>query len=39
MLPRALQERLIGGVLDERMLEDIPTLRRQTALVDQFGLH
>ena len=39
LLSRALQERLIGGILDEGMLEDVPAARRQTALVDQFGIH
>ena len=32
-LPGALQERLIGGVLDQGMLEDVPRAREATALV------
>ena len=39
LLPRALQERLIGRILDEGVLEDVAAARRQTALVDQFSLH
>src|SRR5262249_14146365 len=34
LLSRALQERLIGGILDERMLEDIPAVWWQTELID-----
>ena len=39
LLARALQERLVGGILDEGVLEDLLAARRQTALVDQFGIH
>jgi hypothetical protein len=39
LLARTLQERLIGGILDEGVLEDVPAARRQTALVDQYGIH
>ena len=28
LLARTLQERLIGGILDEGMLEDVPAARR-----------
>ena len=39
LLPRALQQRLIGRVLDQGMLEDIRRLRRQPPLVEQLRLH
>ena len=39
LLPYALQERLIGGILDEGVLEDVAAARRQPSLVDQFSLH
>ena len=38
LLPFALEQRLIGGVLNQRMLEEIVRLRRQPALIDQLGL-
>jgi hypothetical protein len=38
-LPGALQQRLIGRLLDEGVFEDIRGLRRQVALVEQFPLH
>ena len=38
LLPRALQQRLIGGVLDEGMLEQVGRLWRYPSLVEQFGL-
>jgi hypothetical protein len=39
LLPCAPQQRLIGGLLDEGMLEDILALRRQPPLVDQLSVH
>jgi hypothetical protein len=39
LLSRILQKRLIGGILDEGVLKDVPAARRQTALVDQFGIY
>jgi len=38
-LSRALQERLIGGFLDQSMLEDVPAPWRHTPLVDQLGVY
>jgi hypothetical protein len=38
LLPRALQERLIGGVLDQGMFEEIRRLGRHPPLVEEFGL-
>jgi hypothetical protein len=37
VLPRALQERLIGGVLDQGVLENVPGPRRPPPLIEQFG--
>ena len=39
LLPAALQKRGVGGVLDERVLEDVGRLRRRAAAVDQLGRH
>ena len=39
LLPRALEQRLIGRLLDEGMLEQIRGLWWHTALVEQLGLH
>ena len=39
LLPGALEERLIGGLLDQRMLEDIRRLRWQPLLVQELRLH
>ena len=39
LLPRAPEQRLIGRVLDEGMLERVGGLRRQAPLVEQLGLH
>jgi hypothetical protein len=39
LLACALQERLIGGIVDEGVLEEVPVARRPTALVVQFGIH
>jgi len=39
VLPRALEQRLIRRVLDERMLERVGRLGWQTSLVHQFGVH
>ena len=39
LLPCALQERLIGGLLDQRMLEDIRRLGWQPLLVEELCLH
>jgi hypothetical protein len=33
------QERLIGCILDEGVLEDVPATRRQTALIDQLSVY
>ena len=38
LLPRALEQRLIGCVLDESMLKDIGGLGWHAPLVEQFGL-
>jgi hypothetical protein len=38
LLPCALEQRLIGCVLDEGMLKDIGGLGRHTPLVEQFSL-
>ena len=38
LLARALEQGLIGRLLDERMLKHIPRLGRQPALIHQFGL-
>ena len=35
---RAPEQRLVGGVLDQRMLEDVARTRRPAALIEQFGL-
>jgi hypothetical protein len=39
LLARTFQERLIGRILDEGVLEDVPTAWRQTALVDQLSVY
>jgi hypothetical protein len=39
LLSRALQEGLIGHVLDQRMLKDVDRLGRQPALVKQLCFH
>jgi hypothetical protein len=39
LLPRALEQRLIGRLLDEGMLEQIGSLRQRAALVEHLGLH
>ena len=39
LLPCALQERLIGGLLDQRMLEDIRRLGWQPLLVEELCFH
>src|SRR2546427_9169219 len=38
LLPRALEQRLIGRVLDESMLKDLSGLGWHAPLVEQFGL-
>ena len=38
LLPRALEERLIGSLLDQGMLKDIPGLRRQATLIHDLGI-
>ena len=38
LLARALQQRLIGRLLDEGMLEQVGRLRWYPALVEQFGV-
>jgi hypothetical protein len=37
LLARALQQALVGGLLDEGMLEQVGRLRRDATLVEQFG--
>jgi hypothetical protein len=37
LLPRALQERLIGGLLDEGVLEGVLVLREEPRLVEELG--
>src|SRR5712691_7023433 len=39
MLPSTLEQRLIGGVLDQRVVENIAGLRWYTALIDDLDLH
>ena len=39
LLPGALEQRLIGGILDQRVLEAIRRLRREAPLVEQFRVH
>jgi hypothetical protein len=39
LLARTFQERLIGCILDEGMLENVPTAWRQTALVDKLSVY
>ena len=39
LLPRTPEQRLIGRLLDQGMLEHIRGLWWHTALVEQFGLH
>jgi hypothetical protein len=39
LLPCALEERLIGGLLDQGMLEDVRRLRWQPLLVEELRLH
>src|SRR4029453_2630355 len=39
LLPGALEERLIGGLLDEGMLEDVRRLWWKTALVHEFCVY
>ena len=38
LLARTFQQGLVGGILDEGMLEEIGRLRWHTALVEQFGV-
>ena len=38
LLAGAPQQRLVGRVLDQRMLEDVPGARRPPALIEQLGL-
>jgi hypothetical protein len=38
-LTPAAQQRAVGGILHQRMLEDVARHRRVTALIDQFGFH
>ena len=38
LLAFALEQRLIGRVLNQRMLEEVGCLRREPALIEQFGL-
>jgi hypothetical protein len=37
--PPFFQQTFIGGIADQRVLEEIGRLRRQTAAVDQFRLY
>ena len=39
LLTGALQQRLIRGLLNEGMFEQVPRLRRTPPLVEQFGVH
>ena len=39
LLARTLEERLIGGFLDEGMLKNVPITRWQTTLVDQLSVY
>ncbi len=39
LLPRALEQRLVGRVLEQGVLERIGGVRRHPALVQYFGLH
>ena len=39
LLARAAQQRLIGSLLDQRMLEEVRRLRRQPLLVQELCLH
>ena len=38
LLAGAPQQRLVGGVLDQRVLEDVAGPRRPAALIEQLGL-
>src|SRR5262245_56609294 len=39
LLPGALKERRISGILDEGMLEDVPPLFSQASLIENIGFH
>ena len=39
LLPRATQQGLVGGVLDERVLEDVAGTRWPAALIQELVLH
>ena len=39
LLPRALEQRLIGRVLDQRMLEEVACLLPDAALIENLGFH
>jgi hypothetical protein len=37
--PRALEQRRIGGILDQRMLEHVPGSRWPSSLIEELGGH
>jgi hypothetical protein len=39
LLPGALQQRLIRRLLNQGMLEEVRGLRRDTAAIEQLGVH
>ena len=39
LLPRTPEQRLIGGLLNEDMLEGVGLLGRHSPLVEEFGSH
>jgi hypothetical protein len=39
LLRRALEQRLVGCILNQRMLEDVASLRRFPALIEQLGVN